>query len=73
MRTSLIPLRRHLRAVLQGQKQTIGYNLAALQHIRRRNEQDRTAQFYEDGLDEEQVRAKIAESNKKRKRVALKT
>jgi U3 small nucleolar RNA-associated protein 12 len=72
MRTALIPLRKHLRSALKRQKDTIGYNLAALRYISRRNEADRTAQFYEvDGLDEEAVRAKITEG-KKRKRVTLK-
>lgn len=72
MRTALIPLRKHLRTALKRQKETIGYNLAALQYIRRKNEADRIAQFYEEeGLDEEAVRAKIAEG-KKRKRVTLK-
>jgi len=73
MRTSLIPLRKHLRNALCRQKETIGYNLAALQYIRRRNEAERTAQFYEEeGLDEEKVRAKISEG-RKRKRVNVKT
>jgi U3 small nucleolar RNA-associated protein 12 len=72
MRTALIPLRKHLRTALRRQKDIIGYNLAALQYIRQRNETERTAQFYEEGLDEEAVRAKIAEG-KKRKRVALKS
>ncbi|KAF9469098.1 WD-repeat-containing protein [Collybia nuda] len=71
MRTALIPLRMHLRAALIRQKEIIGYNLAALQYIRRRNTSNRTAQFY-DELDEESVRAKIAEG-KKRKRVNIKT
>lgn len=71
MRTALIPLRKHLRAALVQQKEIIGYNLAALQYIRRCNASDRTAQFYEEELDEEKVRAKIAEG-KKRKRVNLK-
>lgn len=71
MRTALIPLRKHLRDALRRQKDTIGYNLAALNHIRRKNEADRIAQFYEEeGMDEEAVRAKIAEG-KKRKRVTL--
>ncbi|KAG6855098.1 hypothetical protein C0991_006027 [Blastosporella zonata] len=72
MRTALIPLRKHLRAALQRQKGILGYNLAALQYIRRRNDADRTAQFYEEeGMDEEKVRARIAEG-KKRKRVDIK-
>jgi len=72
MRTALIPLRKHLRSALRRHKDTIGYNLAALQYLRRRNEVERTAQFYEEeGLDEETVRAKIGEG-RKRKRVTLK-
>jgi U3 small nucleolar RNA-associated protein 12 len=72
MRTALIPLRKHLRNALRRQKDTIGYNLAALRYIRRRNEDERTAQFYEENdFDEEAVRAKIAEG-RKRKRVTLK-
>ncbi|KAG6918919.1 hypothetical protein DXG01_010574 [Tephrocybe rancida] len=72
MRTALIPLRKHLRSALQRQKDILGYNLAALQYIRRRNDADRTAQFYEEeGMDEEKVRARIAEG-KKRKRVDIK-
>lgn len=71
MRTILIPLRWHLRAALQRQKDIIGYNLAALQFIKNKNDADRTAQFYEEeGLDEEKVKARIAEG-KKRKRVVL--
>ncbi|KAJ7744543.1 WD-repeat-containing protein [Mycena maculata] len=73
MRTALIPLRKHLRSALQRQKEVMGYNLAALQYIRRRNDSERVAQFYEEeGMDEDKVRAKIAEG-KKRKRVTLKT
>ncbi|KAI0069150.1 WD-repeat-containing protein [Artomyces pyxidatus] len=70
MRTTLIPLRKHLRAALLRKKQTIGYNLAALQFIRRQTDAQRTAQFYEEELDEEKVLAKIAEG-KKRKRVNI--
>ena len=71
MRSSLIPLRKHLRGALQRQKDVLGYNLAALQYIRRQNDAHRTAQFYEEeGLDEENVRARIAEG-KKRKRVDI--
>ncbi|KAA1466214.1 WD-repeat-containing protein [Dentipellis sp. KUC8613] len=71
MRTTLIPLRKHLRAALVKQKETIGYNLAALQYIRRQHEAQRTAEFYEqEGWDEEKVKARIAEG-KKRKRVHI--
>ena len=72
MRTTLIPLRKHLRVALQKQRDIIGYNLAALQFIHRKNESERTAQFYEEeDLDEEKVKARIAEG-KKRKRINLK-
>jgi len=72
MRTVLIPLRKHLRLALQRQKDVIGYNLAALRHMRKRNESDRTVQFLEaEVMDETEVRAKIAEG-RKRKRVQLK-
>ena len=44
----------------------------ALQFIRRKNDSERTAQFYEEEeMDEEKVKAKIAEG-KKRKRVQVK-
>ncbi|KAG2348789.1 WD40 repeat-like protein [Suillus weaverae] len=73
MRTALIPLRVHLRSSLRREKDAIGYNLVALQHLRRRTEAERTAQFYEEeDFDEEKVRARIAEG-KKRKRVSIKT
>ncbi|KAF9263506.1 WD40 repeat-like protein [Marasmius fiardii PR-910] len=71
MRTSLIPLRKHLRIALQRQKEMIGYNLAALQYLRQRHAHERTAQFFEEEIDEETVRAKISEG-KKRKRVSIK-
>ncbi|KAF8165445.1 WD-repeat-containing protein [Crassisporium funariophilum] len=72
MRTTLLPLRKHLRAALQRQKDVISYNLAALQFIRRKNDSERIAQFYEEeGMDEEKVKARISEG-KKRKRVNLK-
>ncbi|PPQ64699.1 hypothetical protein CVT24_008326 [Panaeolus cyanescens] len=72
MRTTLMPLRKNLRAALQEQKDTISYNLAALQFIRRKNNSERIAMFYEEeDMDEEKVKARIAEG-KKRKRITLK-
>ncbi|EMD40648.1 hypothetical protein CERSUDRAFT_130746 [Gelatoporia subvermispora B] len=72
MRTSLIPLRRHLRESLRKQKDTINYNLAALKYIKRQNDAQRTAEFFEEeGLDEEKIRERIAKG-KKRKRVQIK-
>jgi U3 small nucleolar RNA-associated protein 12 len=72
MRTSLVTLRKHLRSALQSQKEVMGYNLAALQYLRRKDESNRTAQFHEEAIDEEAVRARITEG-KKRKRVNLKS
>ena len=72
MRTSLVTLRKHLRRALRSQKETIGYNLAALQYLRRKDESNRTAQFHEEAIDEEAIHARISEG-KKRKRVNLKS
>ena len=72
MRTALMPLRKHLRSALKRQKDVLNYNLAALQYIRRRNDTERTAQFYEEEeMDEDKVKARINEV-KKRKRVSVK-
>lgn len=72
MRTTLIPLRKHLRSALQRQKEMVGYNLAALHYMKRKNDAERTALFYEEeDWDEDKVRARVAEG-KKRKRVILK-
>ena len=72
MRATLIPLRKHLRAALRQQQDIIGYNLAALQFIGRREEARRTAEFYEEEeMDEERVKARILEASKKRKRVKV--
>ena len=71
MRTSLIPLRKHLRQALRKQKDTISYNLAALKFIKRQSDAKLTAEFFEEEMDEEKVREKIAEG-KKRKRVSIK-
>lgn len=49
----------------------MSYNLAALRYIKRQNDAQRTAEFFEEELDEEKVREKIAEG-KKRKRVSIK-
>ena len=73
MRTALVPLRKHLRESLRKQKDTIAYNLAALKYIKRQNDAQRIAEFFEEeGMDEEKVRERIAEG-KKRKRVAIKS
>ncbi|GJE84422.1 WD-repeat-containing protein [Phanerochaete sordida] len=71
MRTALIPLRKHLREALRKQKDTISYNLAALKYIKRQSDAKLTAEFFEEEMDEEKVRERIAEG-KKRKRVSIK-
>jgi U3 small nucleolar RNA-associated protein 12 len=71
MRTALIPLRKHLRDALRKQKDTLSYNLAALKYIKRQSDAQLTAEFYEEEMDEEKVRERIAEG-KKRKRVEIK-
>lgn len=70
MRTSLIPLRKNLRSALTKQKDVIGYNLAALRFMQRRNISDHATQFVDAEPDEDQVRSKIMEV-KKRKRVKV--
>ncbi|KAH7104251.1 WD-repeat-containing protein [Auriculariales sp. MPI-PUGE-AT-0066] len=69
LRQTLFGLRNGLRKALLRQKAAIGYNLAALNHLRRTHESQRTAEFFEQELDEEKIRAKIAEG-RKRKRVS---
>lgn len=65
-------MRIHLRNALRREKDTVGYNLAALQYLRRKGEAERTALFFEkEDFDESKVREKIAEA-KKRKRVSIK-
>ncbi|KAL4241239.1 TBC1 domain family involved in cilium biogenesis [Abortiporus biennis] len=71
MRIALIPLRTHLRQAIKKQKDTMSYNLAALKFIKRQGDAQRTAEFYEEDLDEEAIKERIADS-KKRKRVGIK-
>jgi U3 small nucleolar RNA-associated protein 12 len=72
LRTTLAPLRSHLRGALLRHKAALSYNLFALRHMQRAADATRTARFYEDeGLDEARVLARIAEASKKRKRVQV--
>ncbi|GAA6062841.1 hypothetical protein JCM10212_001847 [Sporobolomyces blumeae] len=77
LRPTMVQLRAHLREALKRQKNTLGYNLAALKYIHRQHEAARVAEFYESGdvgmASEEQVRQKIEEGQKKRKRAALRS
>jgi len=70
LRATLIPLRLHLRASLRRNQENIRYNLSALQYIKRKSEADKTTFYYEEGLAEEEVKAKITEG-RKRKRVQV--
>ncbi|KAL8278427.1 hypothetical protein RQP46_009117 [Phenoliferia psychrophenolica] len=74
LRSTMLSLRRNLREALRRQKDTVGYNLAALKYIQRQHDAAREADFYEqDGgmVEEEKVRAKIDAGLKKRRRAAL--
>lgn len=72
MRPTIIALRTYLRSALKRQRETVGYNLAALKFIQRQVEGEKTAEFWEsEGMDEEKVRAKIEEGKGKRKRVVV--
>ena len=69
MRTSLIPMRIHLRNALQREKDTIGYNLAALKYVSRRIQAESITHFSDIGEEHE----KVITEGKKRKRVSIKT
>ncbi|CAE6522518.1 unnamed protein product [Rhizoctonia solani] len=83
LRTTLLALRNHLRGALKTHKDEVGYNLAALRIIRRRDDLNRVSEFYEAAIgdtknvalslpDEATVRAEIqAADGKKRKRVNI--
>lgn len=74
MRPTIISLRTYLRSALRRQRETVGYNLAALRFIQRSVEGEKNAEFWEsEGMDEEKVRARIEEGQKKRKRVVVST
>lgn len=65
-------MRMHLRNALKREKDTIGYNLAALQYICRKSKAERTALFFEkEDFDELKVHEMITEG-KKRKRMSIK-
>lgn len=72
MRTSLIPMRNHLRGALRQEKDIVGYNLAALQHMRQKHEAEGIAQFLEQNLDEDNAQGLTGEG-KKRKRVSIRS
>ena len=78
LRTNLVELRRHLQGTLSKQKTMIGFNLAALRHIREQELSRRTTDLFEDprtsleDFDEHAVREQIesrAAAKRKRKLV----
>ncbi|GHJ85005.1 hypothetical protein NliqN6_1407 [Naganishia liquefaciens] len=72
MRKTLQEIRLHLRTALTKQKETMGYNMAALKFIKRLHDANKTASMLEEeALDEDKVRARIEDGMKKRKRVAV--
>lgn len=76
LRSSLIPLRKHLREALVKQKEMVGYNLAALRYMKRQDDAARNATFLEDNMfDEDKIKElrdkAVAGEIKKRKRVTL--
>ena len=76
LRSSLIPLRKHLRDALTKQKDMVAYNLAALRYMKRRDEAARTASFLEENIaDEDKIKELrdqvVAGDVKKRKRVTI--
>jgi U3 small nucleolar RNA-associated protein 12 len=71
MRTPLLALRTHLRAALTKQRETVGYNLAALKFLRGKWESEKVAGLLEEEFDEEKVRRRIEKGRGKRKRVEV--
>ncbi|KAI5474485.1 hypothetical protein MNV49_003208, partial [Pseudohyphozyma bogoriensis] len=68
LRNTMISLRTHLREALRRQKDSVGYNLAALKFIQRQNDANKSAEFYEQGggmVEEEKVREIIEKGVKK--------
>ncbi|GAA5974777.1 hypothetical protein JCM11641_007261 [Rhodosporidiobolus odoratus] len=77
LRPTMVALKGHLRDALKKQKTTLGYNLAALKYLQRQHDANRVAEFYEQDAtgmaSEEEVRKKIEEGAKKRKRATMRT
>lgn len=68
LRSQLITLRQHLRAALDKERQTMGYNLAAMKYLKSRWESDKVISI--DDVDD--VKAKMGKDIKKRKRIDVK-
>ncbi|GAA5891359.1 hypothetical protein JCM8208_002599 [Rhodotorula glutinis] len=83
LRPTMVQLKGHLRESLKKQKNTLGYNLAALKFLARQHEANKVADFYEQDMlgsapgagmaSEESVREMIEQGAKKRKRAVMRT
>lgn len=73
MRTSLIPLRKHLRAALMKQKDIVNYNLAALRYLKRQDDAAKTTTLMEELVIDAKGVSKpvIGDTQKKRKRITV--
>lgn len=72
LRTSLIPLRRHVRDSLTKQKEIVGYNLAALRYLKRQEEFARTTTFLNSEDTIKELRENTSDLGvKKRKRIVI--
>lgn len=74
MRDTLIAMRTSLRHALGRQKDTMGYNMAALNYLRRQHEESKTAEVMEQAADlgdDTALAQKTQESVKKRKRTVI--
>ena len=68
MRPQLLDLRSHLRKALDGEREVLGYNLAALKYMKGRNEMESNVGIW----DEDGVREKMGKKGKsKRKRIEV--
>lgn len=74
MRDTLLAMRISLRQALGRQKDTIGYNLAALTYLRRQHEESKMYTMLEEAddiTDDHKIGLRLAEGVKKRKRTVI--
>ncbi|PWZ03148.1 WD40 repeat-like protein [Testicularia cyperi] len=74
MRATLLDLKKHLRQSLAQQKSLVGFNLAALKHIRAQHTAQKTSEIYEKfglDMDEDAVRAKILANAARKRKVGV--
>lgn len=72
LRSTLLSLRTNLRTELRREKDLLGYNLAGLKYVKRLDDSEKMAGILEaEMMDESEVKRRIEEGVKKRKRVAV--